>query len=124
MNDIAQRLLGMAPNAVFVLLPVFAALLMLAYRSRRMRYGTHFVFSMHMHSFWFLALLAIELLPETVALFAALLVPIGYAVWALHAVYGGRWWTTLLRVTTIAVCYSVALALVMAGLGIASVVTG
>ena len=49
----------MAPYAVFALLPVFAGIVMLAYRRQAMTYGGHFVFSMHMHAFWFIALLLV-----------------------------------------------------------------
>jgi hypothetical protein len=118
---VAQRMIGMAPNAVFVLLPVFAALLMLAYRSRKLGYGTHLVFSLHMHSFWFLALLALWLLPGVVA-------PIGtcvlaaHSLWALHRVYGGRWRATLGRSALVALAYVAVLFATVVGLSIASVV--
>ncbi|HWH82903.1 MAG TPA: DUF3667 domain-containing protein [Burkholderiaceae bacterium] len=118
------RFFGMAPNAVFLLLPAFAALLMLAYRTRRWRYGTHFVFSLHMHSAWFLALTALGALPAWATALGAPIVPSVYAVWAMQSVYRGRRWATALRALAIGVCYLVALAAVMTGLGIATVLTG
>ena len=120
-DAVAQQMLGLAPNAVFVLLPVFAALLMLAYRAHRLRYGTHFVFSLHMHSFWFIALLLLLLLPAAAALPIGAIVLPGYAVWALRRVYGGRWWATLGRALLIALAYLVALFATVVGLSIASV---
>jgi ribosomal protein S27AE len=119
-DAVGQRMLGMAPDAVFVLLPVFAALVGLAYRSRHMRYGTHFVFSLHTHSFLFLALLVLGQLPGTEALVAALALPV-QAVLALRAVYQGRWWATLVRAAMIALLYLVALLITMEVLGIASI---
>ena len=119
-DAVAQQMLGLAPNAVFVLLPVFAGLLMLAYRSRRMGYGTHFVFSLHMHSFWFLALIVIWRLPG-VALLTGVLALVAHGVWTLHRVYRGRWWATLARAVLVLLAYLVALALTMQALGIASV---
>jgi len=90
--------------AMFCLLPIFAALLALAYRNRRMYYGEHLVFALHVHSFWFLlALITTVLLPDSIGgLFPA--VAFGYGMWALHRVYRGRVWVTLLRglvVTTV-----------------------
>ncbi len=122
-DALVERFFGMAPYAVFVLLPLFAAIVMLAYRRRRMNYGAHFVFSLHMHSFWYLLLLMLALLPNGVALIALLLVPLGYAAWAQHTVYGGRWSAALLRTTSIAICYIVALLLTMFGLGVVSLVS-
>ena len=116
---VGQQMLSLAPNAVFVLLPVFAALLMLAYRARRTRYGTHFVFSLHMHAFAFLALLVIVKLPGIAALLGALVLP-AYALRALHRVYGGRWRATLVRATVLLVLYLPVLFATMMGLSIAS----
>ena len=118
-DAVAQQMLSLAPNAVFVLLPVFAALLMLAYRSRRMRYGLHFVFSLHMHAFGFLALLLLWKLPEIVALPGALVLPV-YGLWALHRVYGGRWWATIWRAALLAALYVPALLATIVGLSITS----
>jgi hypothetical protein len=123
-DALVERFVGMAPYAVFVLLPLFAALVMLAYRRRRTNYGAHFVFSLHMHSFWYLLVLVLAPLPGSAALIGLLLVPIGYAVWALHTVYRGRWSVTLLRSASIAICYIVALLVTISGLSIVSVVNG
>ena len=118
-DAVAQQMLSLAPNAVFVLLPVFAALLMLAYRSRRMRYGLHFVFSLHMHAFGFLALLLLWKLPEVAALLGALVLP-AYGLWALHRVYGGRWWPTIGRAALLVALYVPALLATIVGLSITS----
>ena len=76
---------------VFVLLPAFAGIMMLAYRNRRMTYGEHLVFSLHLHAFWFLLFLAIWLVPESIAGLLQVIVPI-YGTWAMREAYGGRWW--------------------------------
>jgi Protein of unknown function (DUF3667) len=119
---VAQQMLGLAPNAVFVLLPVFAGVLMLAYRARRVRYGVHFVFSLHMHAFAFLALLALWALPDSdvtdLAGFALIAL---YALWALQRVYGGRPWATLGRAALTLLLYLPALFATIVGLSIASV---
>jgi hypothetical protein len=103
-------LFSLAPYAVFLLLPVFAAIVMLAYRRRHMLYGEHVVFSLHMHSFWFLALLLFALLPESVADMALFALPM-YGVWAMRHVYGGRWGPTLLRALFVSVLYGAVLLL-------------
>ncbi len=93
---VRERLLAGAPYAMFALQPVFAALVMLAWRRRKLTYGVHFVFSLHVHAFWFLALLALALLPDAVS---GLVLPLMllYTLRALHTVYGGRWWANTLR---------------------------
>lgn len=102
------QLVGAAPYAAFLLLPVFAGVVTLAYRSRRMTYGEHVVFSLHLHSFWFLALLLIALLPTAVGEVIWWVMP-AYAVWAMRAVYRGRWGPTLLRAVFVSTAYGLAL---------------
>lgn len=118
-DAVVRQMISLAPNAVFVLLPVFAALLMLVYRSRRTRYGIHLVFSLHMHAFAFLALLATVKLPGMAALLGVLVLP-AYALRALHTVYGGRWRATALRAALLLLLYLPVLFATMMGLSIAS----
>ncbi|MED5620476.1 DUF3667 domain-containing protein [Ideonella sp. BN130291] len=110
-----SRFTSMVPYAVFLMLPVFAAIVMLAYRSRRMRYGEHVVFALHMHAFWFLALLALWLLPDA-ATFWGVLGVVGYGVWALRTVYDGRWKMTVLRGVFISALYLFLLMVATTGL--------
>jgi hypothetical protein len=122
-DEISRRVVGLAPYALFLLLPLFAAIVMLAYRGRRMNYGVHFVFGLHTHSFWFLALVPIAVLPRGIGLFAMLLLP-AYALVALHRVYEGGWPETLLRGLCVVVLYDAALVVALLALGIASVAIG
>lgn len=103
------------PYAVFLMMPAFAGIVMLAYRSRRRTYGEHVVFSLHLHAFWFLVLLAAVLLPKSGSDAAMLAAPV-YGVLALRRVYGGRWGPTLLRSLFISLCYGLALLLATVGL--------
>jgi hypothetical protein len=109
--------------AMFCLLPIFAVLLALAYRNRRMYYGEHLVFALHVHSFWFLlALITTVLLPDSLGpLFPA--VAFGYGMWALHRVYGGRLWVTAVRGLAIATVYSLIIGIGAAALSIALLAT-
>ncbi|MGY4830944.1 DUF3667 domain-containing protein [Sphaerotilaceae bacterium SBD11-9] len=109
-----SRLIGMAPYAMFLLLPVFAGIVALAYRNRRMSYGEHFVFSLHLHSFWFLVLLVSSLLSD-VLLWA---IPV-YGVWAMHTVYRGGWGRTLLRAAFVSAAYGALLVLATGALLVA-----
>jgi hypothetical protein len=102
------RWLKTAPYAVFLMLPVFAAILALAYRSRRMLFGEHLVFSLHMHTLWFIMGLVSVLSLYALAPWLAALVPV-YVVLALRTAYGGRWWTTLLRAAVILLAYAILL---------------
>lgn len=119
-NEFARRIVGLAPYALFLLLPLFAAIVMLVYRSRRINYGAHFVFGLHTHSFWFLALTVIAVVPEPVAIVGLLVLPL-YVVVSLHRVYAGGWAQTLARSAGIVVLYGMALTAAMLGLGAASV---
>ena len=107
--------LAIAPYAIFLLLPVFAAIVMLAYRGRRRTYGEHFVFSLHLHAFWFLALLAVALLPRDGSDLVLLAIPV-YGVMAMRCVYGGGWTLTILRATLVSLLYGVALLAATVGL--------
>ncbi len=108
MAHMRTHLLGWAPYAIFVLLPAFAGIMTLAYRRRGMTYGEHFVFSLHLHAFWFLAAMVLGLLPTTLADILTLAVPV-YGVWAMRETYGGRWPATLLRALVVSVCYGIVL---------------
>lgn len=109
------RLMGMAPYAMFLMLPVFAGLVELLYWRRRMPYGEHFVFSLHLHSVWFVVLLVANLLSSGLSGVAQLALPV-YGVMSMHRVYGGRWLPTLLRAALLSVVYGVLLAAAAGGL--------
>jgi len=110
--------LAIAPYAIFLLLPVFAAIVMLVYRSRGRTYGEHFVFSLHLHAFWFLALLAIALLPKDPSDLLLLAIPV-YGVMAMRTVYDGGWWATIARASVASVLYGTALIAATVGLFVA-----
>ncbi len=96
-------------SAMFLLVPLFAAAMALAYRRRQMRYTEHLVYALHVHAYWFLAILAAALLPSAVAWIATVSLPV-YAVLASHRVHGGRWVPTLLRNAVVAAVYGTVLA--------------
>jgi hypothetical protein len=108
-----RRLAAMMPYAVFALLPYFAALLALAYRRRGITYGEHFVFGLHMHSFWFVAMLIGALVANALAQVVLAALAMAYGLWALRHVYGGRWLPTCLRGAFISVLYLAGLTLLV-----------
>lgn len=103
-----DRMMVLAPYALFVLLPVFAALTWLLYWRRRLYYSEHLVYALHVHSYAFLLLLAISVLPKAIG---GLLWFLGAAYFwlAMRRVFGGRWWMTTLRWATLGMVYPVLL---------------
>jgi hypothetical protein len=99
-KEFAAAMRENTPRMMFVLVPVFAALVALVFRSRRMHYPKHLTFALHAHAFLFLALiptLAPRVAPKSpigaalsatavLASFGAIAV---YLVLAIRRVYGG-----------------------------------
>jgi hypothetical protein len=123
MDQTRDHFLHWAPYAIFFLLPAFAGIMMLAYRSRRMTYGEHFVFSLHLHAFWFLAGLVLIVLPAAVSDLAQFAV-LAYGVWAMRETYAGRWWPTVLRALLVVALYGIVLVAAIVVLGVAVVYAG
>lgn len=106
------------PNAMFVIMPAYAALLMLLYRSRRTRFPAHLIFTLHVHAFFFAILSVMEAveivvdavpLPSRIDSYAELAGVGGmlaYFPLAMRRVYGGRWWATVVRAVTLGVAYA------------------
>jgi hypothetical protein len=118
----AERFRHSLSYAMFFLLPIFALLLSAAYRKRKLYYGEHLVFALHVHSFWFFLAILTMVLPES----AANWLPLGfiaYGFWALQRVYGGRWWATLLRGMTVMTLYALIMGIGAAGLSLALLAT-
>ena len=116
------------PYAMFVLMPAFALLQMVAYMGRARRYpdrprvyAEHLVFAAHTHAFLFLVgvlALAIPFAPVLAALEIWCLV---YMLWATKAVYRGRWLGILVRASVVGIFYSVLFGIVVAGLVLAAI---
>jgi hypothetical protein len=108
-----RRIIETMPKMLFVLLPVFAAIVSLFYWRRK--YPEHLYFAVHLHAFIFMALTVTELLkftqiPVLVALassVAVIWIPV-YATLAFRRVYGGSVVRTLVKESGIAVIYLVA----------------
>jgi hypothetical protein len=113
-----RGLLQTMPKTLFVLLPVFAAIVALFYRGRK--YPEHLYFAIHLHAFVFLALAVTELMkfskvaPLIIAASAVALlwIPI-YATLAFRRVYGGSVARTIVKEIGIGAIYAV-----LAGIGL------
>jgi len=83
------RARGLAPYALLAMQPIFAALLLAAFAGSGRRYAEHFVFSLHCHSLWYLALpLAIATGLEAALIFAVF----WHGLAAMRRVYALGWW--------------------------------
>jgi hypothetical protein len=116
------------PYAMVVLLPAFALLLKVLYLGRRRRYparpylyAEHLVFASHDLSFLFLVVIIAALVPWKPAGALLAVWVLGYSLWAMRAVYGGRWVGVLARAWLIAVAYFVLFVFVTVGLVLAAV---
>ena len=111
-RELAHAVTSSIPKAMFVLVPLFAALLGVVYRDRRRRYPQHLAFALHEHAMMFLvltALLAVRLLPS---LAAAMAVELAGAVVlsvrlvrATRVVYGGSAGEATWRLTLASAMY-------------------
>lgn len=98
------------PRMLFVLLPVFAAIVALFYR--RLKYPEHLYFAIHLHAFIFIALAVavaarftgVPALVRITGALAALSIPV-YATLACRRLYGGSLVVTLAKEVGIAAIY-------------------
>lgn len=95
------------PYALLLMQPVFAALLVVMLRRRRMKYAEHFVFSLHVHSFWFIA----ELVAQLAAWLPVVIYPlmVVYGLLAMKRVYSLGWWASIWRSAVLTLLYQVML---------------
>jgi hypothetical protein len=101
---------------MFVLVPLFAALIALVFRSRRMHYPKHLTFALHAHAFLFLALIP-TLVPRIApkapigAALSAIAVIVSFSAIAVHLVlairrvYGGTLGSIIARGALLAAAY-------------------
>jgi hypothetical protein len=119
------------PRLLFLLLPLFATVLMLAYWKRRTKwfFVDHLVFSLNFHSFGFVALLAAAGLAQLLPAQVAGLITIGavnvYLFAAMKRFYGDGWIRTAVKFAAVGFVYSVFILLpAFAGLILASIFYG
>jgi hypothetical protein len=121
-----EQMLGVAPQTLFLMLPVFALLLKLAYVFKRRLYLEHLLVALHSHAFVALALLLIVLLGALATAVAHIGWLAGSLQWLVAAlwvwipvnlflsqkrIYGQGWWLTGLKFALIGLAYMILLAL-------------
>jgi hypothetical protein len=123
-----RQMFALAPQALFLILPLFALLLKVFYLFKRRLYMEHLIVALHSHSFICLSMLmlvALYKLGEWTADWPVLpaLFNVGYAlawIWLplhlllmQHRVYRQHWFVTLLLYGVIGTCYLVLLSFAM-----------
>ncbi len=110
------------PKTMFVLVPMFAAMVGLVFRHTRRRYPQHLAFALHLHAFLFLALtvMAFRRLVTAVPVHVVLQVlclgaVVIYMVKATHRVHGGSMGGAVARSALITGAYITAFVLAMVG---------
>ncbi len=120
--ELSQRAIGNVGLGMFFILPLFAAGLKLVYVNRVMRYTEHLVFALHLHAFWFAALLLTLGNVGWLTTLVALAIPV-YTWLAMRRVYRDRWWTLLLRTAVLALLYLVVMSFAFVGVAIATLLS-
>lgn len=117
------------PYAMFVLMPLFAWLLQIAYVGRRRkypnrphRYAEHLVFAAHTHAFVFLIALLALALPWSPLRAGLALWWLLYGPWAAKGVYGGSWFGIVVRGAFVSIAYFVAMVFAVVGVLLSAVV--
>ena len=113
-NETAAAMRQIIPNVMFVLVPLFAGLVALVFRGRRMRYPQHLAFALHIHAFLFLALV-LTLTPrvtqngiiDALSVSASFLAIAIYTVLAVRRVYNSSLREAILRSSALAATYFV-----------------
>jgi hypothetical protein len=112
------------PKALFILLPIFALLTMLAWRRCLPRYPAHLYIALHLHSAWFGAFavltivqaffaseMVVGLLGTVVLVYAAV-----YGLLAVRRIFGESWVKTIAKAAVVTIAYSFCLFFVSLGL--------
>ena len=113
-RELAAEVAAAIPKAMFVLVPLFAALVMLVFRGRRRRFPQHLAFALHVHAVLFLTLTVVlarrltSSIPVHVAIQLACLGAFAvYLVRAMRATYGVSTGSAMARTALVASTYFV-----------------
>ena len=124
-NDVTNRRL---PQAMFVLMPVFAALVMLFRRKSGRTYPQHLYFAMHVHAVAFFAATVIAIANIVVVPYlsagaktAGLVFVFAHSVLAFRNAYDTSWLGALWRMTFVGLVYWVVLVFTLIGIWLPSI---
>jgi hypothetical protein len=120
-RQVISGFLGRVPQMMFLLLPIFAGMLMLLYAGSGRFYVEHFVFALHVHASAFLIFLAMIALVRVPAVGSALLCWLMlYVFLAMKTVYRQGWIVTGLKYGILGFAY---LFLLLIGAGLTLLAT-
>ena len=106
-REVPEHALSYAGSAMFLLLPLFACLLKIAYFRRELLWTEHLIFALHLHAFCFIILIfQLGGFPAVIA------IPV-YSFIAARKVYGGSRLRTLWRMVGVGAVYAILLALAL-----------
>jgi hypothetical protein len=105
-RQVTSGFLGRVPQMMFVLLPIFAGMLMMLYAGSGRYYVEHFVFALHVHASAFVIYLAMIALVRLEAVSAVLLCWLMlYVYLAMKKVYGQGWFVTGIKYFVLGIAY-------------------
>lgn len=110
-ESVKQRMVSAFPYLMFCLLPVFALFTKIIYWRRKLFYGEHLVYALHIHAFAFFMMLLISFAPNIVDEILIVLM-LAYFYVGMQRFFGGRWWANGLRYVSIGFAYPLAMAVV------------
>ncbi|MDB5791543.1 MAG: hypothetical protein JWQ80_1567 [Massilia sp.] len=119
-----RALSSYTPYAIFLLMPVFAALLKLLYLGSGRRYGEHLLFALHTNAFAFLILSLLLILPDFIPLLGGALTVwlVFYLPTAMRKVYGGSRLLTALRWIVLLAMHLLCIVLAIVAVGALAVI--
>jgi len=104
------------PRLMFILVPIWALLVMAVTRKAKRNFPEHLYFSLHIHAAFFGAFVFVHLfrllhVPQLSRLMtpADVVFVLIYTAIAMHTVYGGTWLRAALRTGVVSISYSVIL---------------
>ena len=115
---VVAALFGVLPQALFVLMPLFALMLKVFFIFKRRYYMEHLIVALHSHAFLMQSLLLISLLELAALTWPAVATPLHWGVVAASwwiplylllmqkRVYRQNWFMTVLKFSVIGTCYS------------------
>jgi hypothetical protein len=133
-NRLKNAVLGALPSTLFVLLPIFALMLKVAYLFKRRLYMEHLIVALHSHAFLCMSLLLVFACSKLGDAVPALSTPTGwieallflwmpvYLLLMQKRVYGQGWPMTLLKYLVLGFCYFILLSLGVGATVLASLV--
>jgi hypothetical protein len=117
-----QNIFSMFSKLMFILLPLFALLLLVLHLGSGRYYSEHLVFALYFHTVLFLLIGMRLLLGQFIDMGSAsilfLLFAVFHLLWSIRVVYRSSWWRTILRTTLLVFLYFILLVL---GFGTAAV---